>query len=482
LKILADHLTAFLSLAWLLWIALVAIGLVLERRSPAATLAWLLALLFMPYFGFVVYLLFGPRRLRRRRLRYSRARERLVRSTTHRMSHNHPTLSGFPSTDLEWQLATLLDRAGQGQPTPALDVTLLETGDACFAALETAIAVAVHHVHLEYYLWQPDPIGTRLRDLLIEKARAGVQVRLLLDPIGSDRMTRRFLKPLQDAGGKTAWFNPISLRRFRWRHVNFRTHRKIVVCDGQIGFTGGINISAEHSHTHHNANAWRDTHLRITGEPVHRLQFIFLEDWYFATDQAPFEPEFFPPSPEHPTQSWLHIVESGPDNNRHAIAKFYFAAIVGARQQVLLATPYFVPNEALTTALTTAALRGVEVRILAPKRSDSRLVTAAARSYYDELASAGVAIYEYGPPMLHAKLLVVDQRIAAVGSANFDNRSLTLNFEAIAVMYDPELAARLTQSFEADLRCASRYVKPGRRATLGQRLSEATARLLSPLL
>ena len=482
MRILADHLTALLSLAWLVWIALVAVGLILERRSPAATMAWLLALLFMPYFGFVVYLLFGPRRLRRRRLRYSRARERLIQSTPRRLGNDYTALPGFPCADLEWPLATLLNRAGQGQPASALDVALLETGDACFAALEAAIAAAVHHVHLEYYLWQPDPVGTRLRDLLIEKARAGVQVRLLLDPIGSDCITRRFLKPLRDAGGLTAWFNPISLRRFRWRYVNFRTHRKIVVCDGRIGFTGGVNISAEHSSVHSHQAAWRDTHLRIEGEPVHRLQFIFLEDWYFATDHAPFEPEFFPPFPEQPSRPWLHIVESGPDNHRHAIAKFYFAAIAGARRQVLLATPYFVPNEALAMALITAALRGVDVRILVPNHSDSRLVAAAARSYYDELASAGVAIYEYGPPMLHAKLLAVDQRIAAVGSANFDNRSLALNFETIAVLYDAALAAQLARSFTADLRCASRYVKPGRRATLGQRLSEATARLLSPLL
>lgn len=482
--LMTDHLIALLSLAWLLWIALVAVGLILERRSPAATLAWLLALLFMPYFGFVIYLLIGPRRLRRRRLRYSRARERLVQSTTHRrMGHNHATLSGFPNADLEWQLATLLGRAGQDQPSPALDVVLLETGDACFAALETAIAAAIHHVHLEYYLWQPDPVGRRLRDLLIEKARAGVQVRLLLDPIGSDRITRRFLKPLQEAGGLIAWFNPISLRRFRWRHVNFRTHRKIVVCDGQIGFTGGINISAEHSHAHYGIeHAWRDTHLRITGEPVHRLQFTFLEDWYFATDQAPFALEFFPPAPEPSSRPWLHIVESGPDNNRQAIARFYFAAIAGAQRQVLLATPYFVPNEALTTALTTTALRGVEVQILVPKQSDSRLVTAAARSYYDELASAGVTIYEYGPPMLHAKLLIVDEQLAAVGSANFDNRSLTLNFETIVVIYDAPLAVQLARSFKADLHQAHRYLSSNRQATFGQRLSEATARLLSPLL
>ena len=478
--LITDHLPALLSLAWLLWIVLLGIGLILERRPPAATLAWLLALLFMPYFGFVVYLLIGPRRLYRRRLRYSRARDRLIQST-------HPlrrttAAAGFPGAGLERQLATLLERTGQGTPTTARTVTLLETGDACYTALETAIAAARHHLHLEYYLWQPDQVGTRLRDQLIAKAEAGVQVRLLLDAIGSDRINQRFLQPLHTAGGKTAWFNPLSLRRLRPNSINFRTHRKIVVCDGRIGFTGGINICDQHSSQFSGADAWRDTHVQIEGEPVHRLQFIFLEDWYFATHHAPFEPAFFPPFPEPATGSWLQIVESGPDNSRQAIARLYFAAIAGAQQRIALATPYFVPNEALTAALITAALRGVEVRILTPEHSDSRLVTAAARSYYDELTSAGVHIDQYGPTMLHAKLLVIDDRIAMVGSANFDNRSLALNFETIAVLYNAGLAAQLTRSFAADLSSARRYVKPGRRAAFSQRFSEAAARLLSPLL
>jgi len=477
---MADHLIALFSLAWLLWITLVAVGLILERRSPAATLAWLLALLFMPYFGFLVYLLFGPRRLHRRRRRYGRARERLIQSTRD-LRPDQAIPPHFPDAGMERQLALLLERVGQGAPAPAMAVTPLETGDACFEAIAASIAAATHHIHLEYYLWTPDRIGTRLRDLLADQARAGVRVRLLLDAIGSDRANRHFLQPLRDAGVQVAWFNPIGLRRLRLRYVNFRTHRKIVVCDGQVGFTGGINVSDAHSHIQRGPDAWRDLHLRIEGEPVHRLQFIFLEDWYFATGQEPLEPEFFPHFAEA-AGPWLQVVESGPDNDRHAIAKLYFAAIAGAQRQILLATPYFVPNEALTAALTTAALRGVEVQVLAPKKSDSRLVSAAARSYYDELVGAGVTIHEYGPPMLHAKLLVVDERIAAVGSANFDNRSLALNFEAMAVLYDADLAGQLACSFATDLRHANRYVKPGRRATLSQRLGESTARLLSPLL
>lgn len=477
-----ESLMTVLSLAWLLWMLLVGAALILERRSPSATLAWLLALLFMPYVGAIVYFLFGPRRLRRRRLRYSRARNRLIQSAQHRLRKDEVILAGFPDGALEVQLATLMKHSGQSTPVTALKIELLETGDGCFEAIETAIQAATHHIHLEYYIWQPDGIGTRLRDLLIEKARAGVQVRLLLDAIGSNSVSRRFLKPLQEAGASTAWFNPIGLARLRPNHVNFRTHRKIIVLDGKVGFIGGINICDNHSSFSSCENAWRDTHMRIDGEPVHRLQFIFLEDWYFATDQAPFEPAFFPQFSEKSSDLWLQVVESGPDNNHEAIAKFFFAAIAGAQQQILLTTPYFVPTEALTTALITAALRGVEVRILVPKKSDSRLVTAAARSYYDELVSAGIRIDEYGPPMLHAKVLVVDRRIAAVGSANFDNRSLTLNFEIMAAIYNEDIAHQLIRTFEADLQLAQQYVKPGRRASLGQRLFEATARLLSPLL
>lgn len=477
---MAEHLVALLSLAWLLWIALVGIGLILERRSPAATLAWLLALLFMPYFGFLVYLLFGPRRLHRRRLRYGRARDRLIQSTCHLRSGH--ILPGFPDAGPERQLERLLERLGQGVPSRATTVAVLETGDECFQSLEAVCAAARHHLHLEYYLWTPDRVGTRLRDLLVEKARAGVAVRLLLDPIGSDRINHRFLQPLREVGAQFAWFNPIGLRRLRLKHVNFRTHRKIAVCDGRIGFIGGVNVSDDHSADCNGMEAWRDTHVRLEGEPVHRLQFIFLEDWYFATDHAPFEPEFFPHAPVPADGPWLQIIESGPDNNRYAIAQCFFAAIAGAQRQVLLSTPYFVPNEALNTALISAALRGVEISVLVPKRSDSRLVTAAARSYYDALVGAGVVIHEYGAPMLHAKRLIVDERIAVVGSANFDNRSLMLNFEAAVVIYDAELAVRLARGFAADLPHARRYVKPGRRAALNRRLAEAAARLLSPLL
>ena len=265
--------------------------------------------------------------------------------------------------------------------------------------------------------------------------------------------------------------------------MNFRTHRKIVVCDGRVGFTGGMNICDDHSAAAAGDLAWRDTHVRLEGPPVGDLQLAFLEDWHFATGRSPSTPDYFPEPDSRATGPWVQILASGPDHDSYAIERFCFAAIAAAEKRVLITTPYFVPNEPLLSALTTAAMRGVEVRILVPKRSDSWLVTAAARSYFEDLVRVGVRIHEYGPPMLHAKTLVVDDDIALVGTANMDNRSFRLNFEIAAVFYDRGVAESLTAMFKTDLRRAEEYrLREARRAPIGQRLSEAVARLLSPLL
>ena len=312
------------------------------------------------------------------------------------------------------------------------------------------------HIHLEYYTWEPDRVGRRFRDLLCDKARGGLEVRLLVDAIGSARFGRRFARPLRDAGVQFARFNPISLARLRPDLVNFRSHRKIVVCDGRVGFTGGINVSDDHAESVKGTQAWRDTHLRIEGPPVCDLQLAFFEDWHFATGSAPSGRGYFPDQRPGPAGPWVQILASGPDEDSHAIEKFCFAAIAGAQRRVLVTTPYFVPTEPLLLAFATAALRGVEVQILVPQHSDSWLVTAAARSYFEELVRGGVRIHEYASSMLHAKALVVDD-LALVGTANMDNRSFRLNFEIAAVLYDPRFAASLAEVFQADLRRAVEY-------------------------
>lgn len=473
----------WVAIVEVIWVIGLGTWIIMERRSPAATLAWIFALAWIPLLGIAIYLLIGPRRLRRKKLRYRRAKTGL-QEASHLQRHEMVDAEMENPLAVRMQpLMLLTQRAGQPPPQQASRVELLSCGDDCYQSIERAIEAAEHHVHLEYYIWQPDRIGTRFRDILCEKAKSGVHVRLLVDAIGSRALGRRFLRPLRESGVEMAWFNQISLARFRPNLVNFRTHRKIVVCDGQVGFLGGINICDEQCAASAGASAWRDTHVRIEGPPVRDLQLTFLEDWHFATGSARCRRDCFPEPVGPSTGPLVQILASGPDHDSYAIERFCFAAIAEARKRVLITTPYFVPNEGLLSCLTTAALRGVEVQILVPKRGDSRLVTAAARSYFEELTRSGVRIHEYGPPMLHAKTMVVDEEISLVGTANMDNRSFRLNFEIAAVFYDRGMVESLAALFHEDLRQASMYrLRDARRDPFWLRLSESTARLLSPLL
>lgn len=452
--------------------------IVLEKRSPAATLAWILSLAAIPYAGFIIYFLIGPRRLRRRRLRHARARLK-VRAATELKNLPNVLTSGEFDVRAR-QLMILGMQAGEGMPSSCQALDILHSAAATYEAIEKAIRGATRHIHLCYYIFEKGEVGAKMRDLLAERARAGVKVRLLLDHVGSASANRTFLRPLIEAGGQVAWFNPVRLRAFR-DVMNFRNHRKILICDGDVGFTGGINISDDYL-DRDGHKGWRDTHLRVEGSAVRWLQLTFLDDWYFATRHVPHEDDLFPrgePAGEHTVQ----VVASGPDQDWEAIQKLYFAAIAGAQHRVLVTTPYFVPDESMLTALTTAALRGVAVSILLPSRGDSMIVTYAARSYYDDLLRAGAKIYEYEPTMLHAKTLVVDNFFAAVGTANMDNRSFRLSFEVTVALYEPRNVDEVAAQFDRDLTLARNIDASHRgRANVFARVGEATARLMSPLL
>jgi cardiolipin synthase A/B len=464
-----------LGVSWVAYLAVVSVWIVLQRRAPAATMAWILSLAALPGLGVAFYFVFGPRRIVRSSRRRLRARAQLGTALDRARAAAHPA-----PPEHALRLAKL-GAAADGIPLSSCSrVDLLVDGARTYDALCAAIAAARHHVHLEYYIFVPDAVGERIMAALEERARAGVQVRLLVDAFGSALLRRRHRARLRAAGVEVARFHRLRFSTIK-PLVNFRTHRKIVVVDGVVGFTGGINVSAVHDERL-GPRAFRDTHLRLEGLAVRWLQIIFLEDWEYATGRSPTAGVYFPEVGERGARA-VQIVASGPDSEQEAIKKMYFAAITGAAQRVLVRTPYLVPDEAMLTALTTAALRGVDVRILVPLASDSRLVTAAGRSYFEELLRAGVRVYEYLPRMLHAKTLVVDDGFAAVGTANFDNRSFRLNFEVSAVVHGPELAAELGQLFATDLEEA-REVRLGdaRRSGFGRRLGEAAARLLSPLL
>ena len=461
------HLGTGLLVVWIGYLVVLSGWIVLQKREPVATLSWVLSLAALPFIGFVIYYLLGPQRIKRQRLRRMRSRAAL-----------EPAIPPIAGHDDNADLARLAAATTGFSPTLA-KAALLVGGARTFDALVSAIEAAEHHVHLEYYIFEPDRTGRRVRDALIECARRGVRVRLLLDSVGSSRLSRAFLDPLHFAGAEIAWFHPFRLRRLRRPKFNLRTHRKLAVIDGRLAFTGGINITDDEDERL-NPEAFHDLHLQLEGAVVRWLQVAFLEDWSYAAKIALRDARLWPEiEPGHiPTL----VLPSGPDSPWEAIHRVHIEAITKADERVWLVTPYFVPAEAARYALTSAALRGLDVRLLVPRVGDSRIVSAAARSYYDELLGAGVRVFEYQPRMLHSKALLVDRDLVLIGSANFDNRSFRLNFELSVLLRDAELAAEVEAVYLTDLREAREIPRDRRRPPLPRQLAEACARLLSPLL
>jgi cardiolipin synthase len=466
------------------YVLALAVWIVLQKRPPLSTLAWVFGLSFLPVVGLFVYPLLGPQRLERRRSKRALALERL-RAAMPELASIAADETFDPARDLgddQRPLVALATRNCDAHVSSGNRVEVLRNGPACFDALEAAILGARHHIHVEYYIFAPDETGRRFRDLLARRASEGVEVRLLVDAVGSWSLSHGFLAPLRHAGAHIRIFNRTTLARLRW---NFRNHRTIVVVDGEIGFTGGLNIADDYLGRGPNG-LWRDTHLRLEGPAVQALQVVFLEDWSSTRPEEKafagrryFKERTTPPGNDGVVQ----VVAAGPDRDWQAIQQLFFAAVTRAQRRVLLTTPYFVPDEATLTALQTAALRGVGVHILLPRRTDALVARAAARSYYDELLKAGVRIHEYLPGFLHAKVLVVDGRFASVGSANFDQRSFRLNFELNAHLFDPAVIARLEEAFARDVSLSSEVTLSDReKLPLPSRLGEALARLLSPVL
>jgi cardiolipin synthase len=473
-----------LAAAYIVWVAGASITLLTQRRSPTATLAWLLAFFALPVVSGLYYIVFGPRRMRRRTLRYGIARKSLAAEVTHYL-RSSCCQSPPPLAPEAVAIAGVIQRLGQGGPTFASRVDLLEDGDACTAAIEEAIGQARHHVHCEYYIWEPDRVGTRIRDALVAAARRGVQVRALRDALGSSNAGHAFWAPLVEAGGAVRAFNPVGLSIASLNFANFRTHRKIVVVDGAIGLMGGNNLHDAVSAAARGDEAWRDVHVRIEGEPVRRLQRLVLEDWLYAggdlTNDLESIKRYFPPAGTAAGQP-VQVLASGPDDDDAPLHAFFLAALSTARTRAWIQTPYLIPDQPLESALRVAVLRGVDVQVIVPRKGDSRVVSAASRTYCDALSRAGVRVLEFGPPMLHAKTMVIDDTVAVVGTANLDNRSFRLNFEVAAAFYDPAVISRLARRFEEDRARAGVFSRRRREGSRIAALLESLARLSSPVL
>ena len=462
---LIPHISLFMWIIWLLYLLILGAWIVLQKREPVATLSWLLSLALLPIVGFLIYHFLGPTRITRKNLKRMRAKSNLM------------PLIASNSTRNASALMKLTAESSGFSPSSASEIELLVNGTNTFAALVQAFAEAKQHIHLEYYIFEPDQTGTRIREALIAAAERGVQVRLLMDRLGSKNINEKFLLPMREAGISIAFFHAF-LFKYIWRpQINIRSHRKIVVIDGNIGFTGGINVTDDENESI-KTDAYVDLHFKIYGEVVRWLQLAFVQDWIYAggafTADASYWPE--PVSGDISAQ----VLAAGPDTPWEPIHRAQVFAINNAKKKVVLATPYFVPSDAALMALSSAALRGLDVILIVPEKSDSKIVTLAARSYFEDLIKSGMRIFEY-PHMLHTKALLIDDDTVIVGSSNFDYRSFRLNFELSLLIEHHAIGDAMARILFEYVR-QSKQVDSKTKLPLRARLAQAIARLFSPLL
>jgi cardiolipin synthase len=468
--ILGGYLLSLLSIRWVV---------LARRRHPASTVAWILAIVVLPYVGGVLYLFFGINRVERRAARFEAA-SRNIQSHLPNLTE-YQLDGGQRLNDQQLRLSRLATLGGGTIPTGGNDIELLADTNVTLRRIEEAIMGAERSLHLEYYIWRPDRTGRRVRDLLIERACSGVTVRFLYDAVGSLFLNRKFLRPMWEAGIAVAPFHSGRSLRAKWS-INLRCHRKIVIVDDTLGFTGGMNIGDEYLGRNKVFGYWRDTHLQLKGPTVLQLQQVFAEDWYYATSEELTQPERYPHPPVE-GRLCAQVVSAGPIGHVRAYHALVFTAINEARDRVTLATSYFVPTEPLMMALETAARRGVHVRLLLAGRSAHYWTILAGRSYFEALLHAGVEIHEYKRGILHSKTLTIDGNWSLVGSANFDARSLLLNFEVGVAIYDASIATQLEQHFENDLKHARTIrLKEWEARPARSVLAENVCRLFAPVL
>jgi cardiolipin synthase A/B len=451
-----------------------------ERKSPTSVLAWLMVLFFLPAIGFLLYLLFGQNYTRTRMFALKERGDRRLRAL---FEEQHGELADsrfrFDNPDAEAYRDTIfaLLRNNRAFLTEKNRVDLYTDGREKFDALFAAIGEARHHIHLEYFIVNDDDLGRSVVRALAEKAREGVEVRLLFDALGTraGKGSKKAFHELTDAGGQIGVFFPSFYR------LNYRNHRKIAVIDGAIGFIGGFNIGDEYLGKGP-MGYWRDTAIRITGRAVSLLQLRFMLDWRFAAGESLEASGQYFPQIEGTGTTPVQIVSGGPDTRWNPIKEGYIKLINSARESCYVQTPYFIPDDSVSDALRLAALSGVDVRLMIPCKPDHPFVYWATTSFAADLLDAGVRVYTYDNGFLHAKTVVVDGRAGSVGSANWDVRSFRLNFEANAFFYDSVVGSEMKRRFERDL-AACTEITPERYAGRSTwiRIMESVSRLFSPL-
>lgn len=452
----------------------------MDNRQPAKTIAWVLVLLFVPVVGIVLYIFFGQN-TRKMKLISGRSLDQLSkRSMLEFVEQRNLRMPEYFSS-----LVRLFTNQSLALPFKDNAVEFYTDGYQFFPALLQAIKGATNHIHLDTYIIADDPLGRLVSDALIAKTREGVEVRLIYDDVGCWRVPERFFDRMRQAGVKVRSFMPVRFPAFTSK-VNYRNHRKVCVIDGTQGFIGGMNIALRYVKGLHGGSLpWRDTHMRLRGSVVYALQRAFLVDWYFVDRTLINDHRYYPPMPWHiENDSLAQVVTSSPIGQWPDIMQGYVRILLEAKRYVYMETPYFLPTEPVLFAMRTAALAGVDVRLMIPRRSDAWLIQLASMSYVTETLEAGVKVRLYEKGFNHSKLLVADDRISTCGSTNIDFRSFENNFEANVFFYDRQTALRIKDIYMRDEACSINFSEASglHHRPYIHRFVESLLRLLSPLL
>ncbi len=453
----------------------------IERKDPSTTWAWLMIMIILPVFGFIIYLLLGQNFSRARLFKEKKEFDTIKRRKLSKdfTSKEHEHIGGEQYLDL---IRMNYTHSG-AKCTYNNEVDIYYNGVDKFKQLIKDLKNAKKFIHIQYYIIRPDRLGKKIMSILEEKAAEGVEVRFLVDSMGSYKVTKRSLKNFTKNGGKFEIFFPGILPHVNTR-INYRNHRKMVIIDGEYGYTGGFNVGDEYINENKHIGFWRDTHIRIRGEAVNDLTNRFLLDWCYASGEEIDDfSKFYPKNPIRDGDIAIQIVTSGPDHNEEYIKNAYMKMINNAKKYVYLETPYFVPDAPMLEALKLSALSGVDVRLIIPGKPDHVFMKWAASAYIGDLLNAGAKVYLYQNGFIHAKTIVADGKVCTVGTANMDMRSYCLNFEVNAFIYDDRVANNLETQFFKDIEdCKVMTKEEYDKRSIALRIRESIIRLISPIL
>ena len=453
----------------------------IERKDPSTTWAWLMIMIILPVFGFIIYLLLGQNFSRARLFKEKKEFDTIKRRKLSKdfTSKEHEHIGGEQYLDL---IRMNYTHSG-AKCTYNNEVDIYYNGVDKFKQLIKDLKNAKKFIHIQYYIIRPDRLGKKIMSILEEKAAEGVEVRFLVDSMGSYKVTKRSLKNFTKNGGKFEIFFPGILPHVNTR-INYRNHRKMVIIDGEYGYTGGFNVGDEYINENKHIGFWRDTHIRIRGEAVNDLTNRFLLDWCYASGEEIDDfSKFYPKNPIRDGDIAIQIVTSRPDHNEEYIKNAYMKMINNAKKYVYLETPYFVPDAPMLEALKLSALSGVDVRLIIPGKPDHVFMKWAASAYIGDLLNAGAKVYLYQNGFIHAKTIVADGKVCTVGTANMDMRSYCLNFEVNAFIYDDRVANNLETQFFKDIEdCKVMTKEEYDKRSIALRIRESIIRLISPIL